>query len=67
MTNAIEGFNCQMRKVTKSKPVPVTDDSLLKMLYLEMDDTTAKWIGWRRGQNRIHAQLAIIHEDRLPD
>ena len=33
-TNAIEGFNRQLRKVTKSKTVFPSDDSLLKMLYL---------------------------------
>lgn len=33
-TNAIEGFNRQLGKVTKSKTVFPTDDSLLKMLYL---------------------------------
>ena len=33
-TNAIEGFNRQLRKVTKSKAVFPSDDSLLKMLYL---------------------------------
>ncbi len=32
-TNAIEGFNCQLRKVTKSKTIFPTDDILLKMLY----------------------------------
>ena len=32
-TNTIEGFNRQLRKVTKSKSVFPTDDSLLKMLY----------------------------------
>ena len=31
-TNAIEGFNRQFRKVTKSKTVFPSDDSLLKML-----------------------------------
>ena len=30
-TNAIEGFNRQLRKVTKSKSVFPTDDSLLKI------------------------------------
>ena len=33
-TNAIEGFNRQLRKVTKSRTVFPSDDSLLKMLYL---------------------------------
>ena len=32
-TNAIEGFNRQQRKVTKSRTVFPSDDSLLKMLY----------------------------------
>ena len=39
-TNAIEGFNRQLRKVTKAKIVFPTDDSLLKMLYLAMVDIT---------------------------
>ncbi len=41
-TNAIEGFNRQLRKVTKSKAVFPTDDSLFKMLYLAMLDITKK-------------------------
>ena len=41
-TNAIEGFNRQLRKVTKAKSVFPTDDSLLKMLYLAMMDITKK-------------------------
>ena len=47
-TNAIEGFNRQLRKVTKNKGVFPTDDSLLKMLYLAMMDITKKWTGKRR-------------------
>ena len=39
-TNAIEGFNRQLRKVTRAKSVFPTDDSLLKMLYLAMMDIT---------------------------
>ena len=46
-TNAIEGFNRQLRKVTKAKSVFPTDDSLLKMLYLAMMDITKKWTGGR--------------------
>ena len=43
-TNTIEEFNHQLRKVTKSKSVFSTDDSLMKMLYLAMRDLTKKWI-----------------------
>lgn len=66
-TNAIEGFNRQLRKVTKSKSVFPTDDSLLKMLYLAMMDITKKWTGRRRDWSTIYPQLAIIYADRLPD
>ena len=66
-TNAIEGFNRQLRKVTKSKSVFPTDDSLLKMLYLAMMDITRKWTGRRVDWSMIHAQLAIYYEDRMPE
>ena len=47
-TNSIEGFNRQLRKVTKTRSVFPTDDSLFKMLYLEMVDITKKWTGRQR-------------------
>ena len=64
-TNAIEGFNRQLRKVTKSKSVFPTDDSLLKMLYLAMIDITKKWTGRRQDWGLIHSQLEIYFEDRI--
>ena len=66
-TNAIEGFNRQLRKVTKAKSVFPTDDSLLKMLYLAMMDITKKWTGRRQDWSVIHAQLAVFFSDRMPD
>ena len=66
-TNTIEGFNRQLRKVTKSKAVFPTDDSLLKMLYLAMIDITKKWTGRRQDWGTIHAQLSIYFNDRMPD
>lgn len=47
-TNAIEGFNRQLRKVTKFKTVFPSDGSLLKMLYLETIDITKKWTKHRQ-------------------
>lgn len=66
-TNAIEGFNRQLRKVTKSKSVFPTDDSLFKMLYLAMIDITKKWTGRRQDWSIIHSQLAIYFADRMPE
>lgn len=64
-TNTVEGFNRQLRKVTKSKAVFPNDDSLLKMLYLAAMDITRKWTGRRKDWGKIQAQLMIYFEDRL--
>jgi len=66
-TNAIEGFNRQLRKVTKSKSVFPTDDSLFKMLYLAMMDITKKWMGRRQDWSVIHAQMALFFAGRMPE
>jgi transposase-like protein len=66
-TNAIEGFNRQLRKVTKSKSVFPTDDSLFKMLYLAMMDITKKWTGRRQDWSAIHAQMALFFADWMPE
>ena len=64
-TNAIEGVNRQLRKVTKSKAVFPTDDSLFKRLYLAMMDITKKWSGRRQDWSGIYAQLVIFFGDRI--
>lgn len=66
-TNTIEGFNRQLKKVTKAKSVFPTDDSLFKMLYLAMKDITKKWTGCRQDWSRIYAQLVIYYGDRIPE
>jgi transposase-like protein len=42
-TNAIEGLNSQLRKVTNNKRVFPSDDSVFKTLYLTIDYITRKW------------------------
>ena len=42
-TNALEGFNRQLRKFTKVRTSFPTDDSLRKSLYLATEQITAKW------------------------
>ena len=64
-TNAIEGFNRQLRKVTKAKSVFPTDDSLLKMLYLAMMDITKRWTGRRQDWSVIHAQMTVYFAERM--
>jgi transposase-like protein len=64
-TNAIENFNRQLRKVTKSKTIFPTDDALFKMLYLAMIDITKKWVSKPNGWGSILEQLCIYFEDRI--
>lgn len=66
-TNAIEGFNRQLRKVTKARSVFPTDDSLFKMLYLAMVDITKKWTGRQRDWSVLYAQLSIYFAERMPE
>lgn len=63
-TNSIEGFNRQLRKVTKSKAVFPTDNSLLKMLYLAMSDIIRKWSRYRNW-TYIYGQLTLFFGDRM--
>ena len=64
-TNAIEGIYRQLQKVTKSKTVFPSDESLLKMLYLAMMDITKKRTRHRQDWGQIHSQLEIFFEERL--
>jgi len=64
-TNAIEGFNRQLRKVSKNRTVFPTDDALFKLLYLAMKDITAKWIGKPFNWALIMSQLMIMYPERL--
>lgn len=66
-TNAMESFNRQLRKVTKSRSIFPSDDSLLKMLYLATQDVVKKWTQNLRGWSQILAQLSIHFEDRFDE
>ena len=64
-TNAIEGFNRQLRKVTKNRTIFPTDDALFKLIYLAMKNITAKWIGKPHEWGKIMNQLMIMYPERL--
>lgn len=64
-TNAMESYNRQLRKVTKSKSIFPSDESLTKMLYLATMDITKKWTQSIRGWSQILAQLSIYFDDRV--
>jgi putative transposase len=64
-TNAMENFNRQLRKVTKSKTIFPNDFSLTKSLYLAMVDASQKWTSRIRNWDLIISQLSIFFEDRI--
>lgn len=63
-TNTIEGFNRQLRKVTKNKAVFPTDDSLRKTLYLCTRDIVKKWSMPYRDWGETYGQFVIEFGDR---
>lgn len=63
-TNTIEGFNRQLRKVTKSRAVFPTDDSLKKTLYLSTKDIIRKWTMPYRAWGETYGQFVIEFGDR---
>lgn len=64
-TNALEGFNRQLRKFTKTKTVFPTDDSLRKSLYLATENIMKKWTSPAQNWSSTLAQLTIMFEDRI--
>lgn len=66
-TNMIESFHRQLRKVTKTKATFPTDDALLKMLYLAMQDITRKWTMRVPNWGKILLQLTILFPGRVPE
>lgn len=64
-TNVIENLNRRIRKVTKTKSSFPTDDSLFKLLYLTVIDTSKKWTTAVRGWGVIINQLRIYFGERM--
>jgi transposase-like protein len=64
-TNALEGFNRQLRKVTKTKTVFPDDEALKKSLYLATLDIIRKWTSPIQNWCQILAQLTIVFEGRI--
>jgi putative transposase len=65
-TNAIESVNMSLRKITKNRGSFPTDESLLKLFYLALNNISKKWTmpirDWKAALNRFSIQF----EDRMP-
>ena len=64
-TNAIENFNRQLRKSTKTKGAFVSDDALMKMLYLTTMRVTEKWTQPIQNWGAILQNLVIHFGERV--
>ena len=65
-TNAIESMNMSLRKVIKNHRAFPTDESVLKVIYLAIENISKKWTmpiqNWKSALNRF----AIEFSDRFP-
>lgn len=65
-TNAIESVNMSLRKVTKNRGSFPNDESMLKLMYLALQNISKKWTmpihNWRSALN----QFSIMFEGRMP-
>lgn len=66
-TNTIEGFNRQIRKITKSKGGFTNDDSLFKLVYLVYQDIAKKWDKAIPNWALIISQLSVEFKERIGD
>ncbi len=64
-TNAIENLNRQLRKVTKTKSAFVSDDALMKILYLTTMSIVDKWTMPIKDWGSILDNLMIFFGDRV--
>ena len=65
-TNAIESLNMSLRKITKNRGSFPSDEALLKLFYLAIQNISKKWTmpirDWKAALNRFTIQF----EDRMP-
>ena len=66
LDNTVEGYNRQLRKVTKTKGALPSAEAARKLLYLATRDITKTWTAPIYNWAKIRNQLAIRFEGRFP-
>ena len=64
-TNAVESYHRMVRKLTKSKAIFPTYDSIRKIIFLSVKEISKKWTMPVRDWGLAYSQLAIFFEDRF--
>lgn len=66
-TNIVESLNSSLRKAVRNRGHFPTEDSLMKVLYLVIQQSSKKWTmpirDWKQALNRF----AIMYSDRFPE
>lgn len=65
-TNAIESLNFSLRKVTRNKSSFPDDDSIYKVMYLAIKNTSTKWTMSIKNWGLAVNQFAILFDGRVP-
>ncbi len=63
-TNAIESLHSQMRKNIASRKVFPNDESVIKILFLNIRSFSNRWTR-RQGWDIVMSQLLVLFGDRL--
>lgn len=66
-TNALEGFNRQVRKYTKSRIIYPTDEALNKSVYLATMEIMEKWTQPIPNWGATLAELTLYFQEQLKD
>lgn len=66
-TNTIESVHRQFRKLTKTKGAFSSENSLLKLLYMGIQNAKRKWTMPIKNWSLTISQLAIFFEGRLEE
>lgn len=64
-TNAVESLNSQFRKSLRHRGVFPNDDSVFKLLFLTLRNTTTKW-NPAKNWFRALAHFSVVFQDRMP-
>ena len=65
-TNAIESVNMSLRKITKNRGSFPSDDAVLKLFYLALNNISKKWTMPIRDWKAALTRFTIQFEERMP-
>lgn len=65
-TNAIESVNSVIRKFTRNRKIYPNEESVLKIIYMAINEASKKWTQPIKYWNQALNYFAILYEDRVP-